>query len=125
MVLILSEVHGKAVGMMSLTTGVDLDLLRSSFCLESYDLTERGVFCVTMFCLTDEYQSRAIDFFKVYIILEIVVILIIKPSFDLFPSAEYMIITLPYNYQERSLIPFLTYVKPERGSPFPYAFQIR
>lgn len=121
--VLVAEVDKRAVGIMSLTSNVDVYPLRKAFALEPFNFlqssedaenkTNNGpsAICVTLFCLDERYSSRSIDF--------------IKPAFEQFPGKEYLIMTQPHKSLHTHLHDYFTFVAPkEMANPFQHVLYL-
>lgn len=102
---------------MSISTEIDLGLLRQFFELKPYGDLLRvdkeaaaaaevamtcNAFCVAVFCIEETFESRSVDF--------------LHAAFALYPNLEYAIITLPHTVPEFSLLNSFSQVEPVPSS---------
>ncbi|KAJ1620362.1 hypothetical protein T492DRAFT_1078537 [Pavlovales sp. CCMP2436] len=141
---LVAEADGHAIGLMSLTSEIDVRLLDEYFELESFDgllqpgpdsspalplrppqpqprtaeggdegedagaaqgaepeLVDRSswrsnAFCITLFCMDESFESRAVDF--------------VRPAFALFHDLDYCVVTLPHVTSEFGLLSLFSIV---------------
>lgn len=101
--------------MLSMTTLMDMDKIENEFPIDRYrkfsphheqkseSIQRANAFCVTLFCLSEKYSSRAIDFFR--------------EAFVEFSGKDFMMLTLPHQIQELGLVRYLTFIPPKAFSP--------
>eukprot|EP00026_Physarum_polycephalum_P001117 Phypoly_transcript_01118.p1 GENE.Phypoly_transcript_01118~~Phypoly_transcript_01118.p1 ORF type:complete len:1198 (+),score=147.66 Phypoly_transcript_01118:30-3623(+) len=109
--VLVAEVNKRAVGIMSLTTAIEVHQLRQAFSLEPFNFLkssenlvtdanstphEHSAICITLFCLDERYTSRSVDF--------------IKPVFQQFPTKEYLLMTQPHKATHTPLHNYFTFV---------------
>lgn len=130
---LVADVQGKPVALMSLTDELDVDVLSESFYLEPYDnlCKSAGVaegtseeamsaaegasllpnaFCITLFCLEENFQCRSRDF--------------LQSAFELFEDRDYCILTLPYSAPESALLKDFTAVPMKLENSFSHTLYI-
>ncbi|KAJ1459041.1 hypothetical protein M885DRAFT_460321 [Pelagophyceae sp. CCMP2097] len=97
---VVAEVQGRAVGLLAVSTDIDVGMLQACFQLEAYgglikrppqepveadaadsDEVVSNVFAITLFCLDEAHEARARDFYGA--------------MFSLFPDREYCVVTAP------------------------------
>eukprot|EP00002_Diphylleia_rotans_P023592 TRINITY_DN4643_c0_g2_i2.p1 TRINITY_DN4643_c0_g2~~TRINITY_DN4643_c0_g2_i2.p1 ORF type:complete len:782 (-),score=162.13 TRINITY_DN4643_c0_g2_i2:1542-3887(-) len=69
-----------------------------------------NTFCVNLFCLDEEHESRAFEF--------------LKAAFDMFPDRNYCILTLPHTVPEFPLLNYFTLVSPKTGVVAPHVLYV-
>ena len=71
-----------------------------------------NVFCITLFCLDAQYESRSLD--------------ILRAVFDLYPDRNYCVLTLPHTSPPSSIqmLSYFTYVKPTLRNTFSHAMYL-
>eukprot|EP00708_Paratrimastix_pyriformis_P002646 GAFH01001397.1.p1 GENE.GAFH01001397.1~~GAFH01001397.1.p1 ORF type:complete len:400 (+),score=153.18 GAFH01001397.1:122-1201(+) len=115
---LVAEIEGTAVGLMHLSSRVDLAVLQRSFELEPFGNLVRGdgedvapnAFCISKFCLEPTYEGRSCDF--------------LQAAFGLFPAMDYCIITLPHTVPEFALLNSFAQVPPRPNSAFGHVLYI-
>ncbi|GBG32900.1 Cilia- and flagella-associated protein 61 [Hondaea fermentalgiana] len=129
-----ATLRGRAVGMMCLTTQVDVGLLQNNFELDAFDnlvassevsaeneaafgseakLAERAsenVFAISVFCIAEEHRSRTRD--------------VLIAAFESFPGKEYLALTLPCEVHESALLPFFTAIAPRDGTTLSHSLYV-
>ena len=72
-----------------------------------------NVFCITLFCLDESYESRSID--------------VLKAAFDLFPDRNYCLLTLPHTSPPNSslnLLHYFTLIPPTSANTFSHVLYL-
>ncbi len=114
---VVADIDGKAVGLMCVSSEIDMDLLKASFQLEPFDGFKKlaaydseskhaegdsNVFAITLFCVDQEHGSRTCD--------------ILESAFECFPDKEYCALTLPNDKYERLLLPYFFQIPVRDGA---------
>ena len=102
---LVAVVDGHAVGLMSLSSEVELGVLKECFDVGAYDGLENA-FAIALFCVDPPYVSRSLDFMAV--------------AFDLFPEQDYCVITMPHAVPEIPLVQNFTKAAPLTTSNLPH-----
>lgn len=127
-----ATLRGRAVGMMCLTTQIDVSLLQNNFELEAFDnlvpsseITSESdimeskfaeekaagnVFAISVFCISEEHRSRTRD--------------VLISAFESFPGREYCVLTLPSEVYESALLPYFTVIAPREGSTLSHSLYL-
>ncbi|CAB3977510.1 Cilia- and flagella-associated 61, partial [Paramuricea clavata] len=106
---LVADVNGAAVGFLSISTNVNVELLSEYFDLSPFnDLRKQSssntsdrasVFCVELFCIDEKYEARSMDF--------------LPAAFKLFADKDYCVITMPHIVNEFPLVQEFTRVTPK------------
>ncbi|XP_028417535.1 cilia- and flagella-associated protein 61-like [Dendronephthya gigantea] len=101
---LVADVNGTAVGFMSISTNVNVQLLsekQSSLASGDSNSSQEkaSVFCVELFCIDEKYEARSMDF--------------LPAAFKLFPDKDYCVITMPHIVNEFPLVHEFTRVTPK------------
>lgn len=100
-----AEVGGRAVGMMALSTEVDLTVLRQCFDLTPFGGLQSAV-AVTLFCIEPQYESHSLDF--------------MAEVFAAYAEVEYCVITMPHDITELPLLQNFMKVSATATSTLPH-----
>lgn len=98
---IVAVVDGRAVGLMSLSSDVDVTVLRNCFDLGAYDGLEKSI-AIGLFCVAPAHASRSLDF--------------MAKAFELYPGENYCVITMPQSVAEIPLLQNFTKASPSPNS---------
>eukprot|EP00041_Stephanoeca_diplocostata_P000068 m.13230 g.13230 ORF g.13230 m.13230 type:complete len:1127 (+) comp10075_c0_seq1:130-3510(+) len=102
---LVAVVAGRAVGLMSLSSDVDLTVLRECFQLSPYNDIPKAV-AITLFCIDPQFESHSLDF--------------MPAVFDRYPDHDWCLLTMPYGTAELPLLQSFTRVHPRSESILPH-----
>jgi len=120
---VVAESGDQAVGLLCLSSEVDISVLASAFDLEPFNfLTQSGslyseskcndssVFAVTLFCIDEAHRERSRD--------------MIEEAFNQFPDKDFCALTIPTNVYEGALLPYFFSVPMKEGAGFSHSLYL-
>lgn len=102
---LVAVLDGRAVGLMSVSSDIDLTVLRECFQLSPYGNLPKAI-AITLFCIDPQYESHSLDFMPVV--------------FERYPEHDWCLLTMPYGTPELPLLQHFTRAHPRQESVLPH-----